>query len=338
MQMHDIISVGTATEDVFVGTREMKLISLRDMDDVTSYIAFEQGAKIPVSDIFMATGGGATNSAVAFARLGLDNGIICKTGADDAADRVVAKLQRENVDISGVVRSPDYTTGYSVILMCFTGDRTVLVHRGASTHLHEEDVDWDMLASAGWIYLSSMSGDSAPLFEKIAVHARDNDVKLAINPGSAQLRAGLSELAVAFQAADILFVNKSEAYCLAEVEPKRGRADEMEVLHTLHGAGADIVVMTDGSNGAEAYDGRAHYTVPAIDVAEKSTLGAGDAFASACTASLLRGMTLREALRAGTINAANIVRYLGAKRGLMTWEQLENALNTHPPQFPSHGG
>ncbi len=332
--MHDIISVGTATEDVFVGARDMKLISVRDVDAETSYIAFEQGAKIPVSDIFMATGGGATNSAVGFARLGLDNAIICKVGDDDAAERILAKLQREHVDITGVVSTPDHSTGYSVILTCFTGDRTVLVHRGASTHLREEDIDWDALASARWIYLSSMSGDSAPLFEKIALHARDNSVKLAINPGSAQLRAGLSRLAPALQAAHIIFVNKAEAYHLAEVEPRRGKADEMEVLRTLHGAGCDIVVMTDGRNATEAYNGTAHYTVPAMEVAEKSTLGAGDAFASACTAALLRGMTLREALRAGTINAANVVRYLGAKRGLMTWDQLQDTVATHPLKLP----
>ena len=332
--MHDIISIGTATEDVFVGARDMKLISIRDMDAETSYIAFEQGAKIPVSDIFVATGGGATNSAVAFARLGLNNAIICKVGDDDAAERILDKLQREHVDIAGVVRTPDYSTGYSVILTCFTGDRTVLVHRGASTHLREEDINWDALGSARWIYLSSMSGDSAPLFEKIALHACENGVKLAVNPGSAQLGAGLSRLASALEAADILFVNKSEAYHLAEVEPKRGKADEMEVLRTLHEAGADIVVMTDGGNGAEAYNGTAHYTVPAMEVEEKSTLGAGDAFASACIAALLRGMTLREALRAGTINAANVVRYLGAKRGLMTWEQLQEAVASHPPKLP----
>jgi sugar/nucleoside kinase (ribokinase family) len=179
-----------------------------------------------------------------------------------------------------------------------------------------------------------MSGDSAPLFEKIALHAQENGVHLAVNPGSAQLREGLAALTPALQAAEIMFVNKSEAYRLAKVEPKRGEADEMEVLRKLHEAGADTVIMTDGGNGAEAYNGTAHYTVPALDVEEKSTLGAGDAFASACTASLLRGMNLRQALRAGTYNAANVVRHLGAKRGLMNWEQLEQAVACHPPRLP----
>ena len=324
--MHDIISVGSATEDVFVGTRDMKLISVQDIDAEVSYIAFEHGAKIPVDNIFIATGGGATNSAVAFSRLGLRAGITSKVGDDDAAERIIAKLRRENVDVSAVVTTAEHSTGYSVILTCFTGDRTVLVHRGASTQLREDDVDWDSLASARWIYLSSMTGDSAPLFEEIAVHARNNGVKLALNPGGTQLQAGLAALAPALQAAHVIFVNKAEAYSLAGVEPRRGRADELQALRTLHDAGCDTVVMTAGLEGAEAYDGHTHYTVPAVEVKEKSTLGAGDAFAAACVAALFRGLDIREALRAGAINAANVVRYLGAKRGLMTREALEREL------------
>ncbi len=324
--MHDIISVGSATEDVFVGTRDMKLISVQDINAEVAYIAFEHGAKVPVDDIFVATGGGATNSAAAFSRLGLQAGIISKVGDDDAAERIIAKLQRENVDISGIVKTSDHSTGYSVILTCFTGDRTVLVHRGASTQLAASDIDWEVLASARWIYLSSMAGDSAPLFEQVAVHARDHNVKLALNPGGTQLQAGLEALAPALDAAHVIFVNKAEAYSLAGVEPRRGHADELQALRTLHDTGCDIVVMTAGLEGAEAYDGQTHYTVPAVEVKKKSTLGAGDAFAAACVAALFHGLDLREALRAGAINAANVVRYLGAKRGLLTREALERQL------------
>jgi len=307
----------------------MKVISVRDSDDEQSYIAFEQGAKIPVEHVFIATGGGATNTAVGFSRLGMNSGIICKVGTDDAAERVLGKLRRENVDVDSVVSTSEHLTGYSVILTCFTGDRTVLVHRGACTHLLADEINWDALADAKWIYLSSMAGESAPLFETIAVHARDNGVKLAINPGGAQIVSGLDGLGAALEASHVIFVNKQEAYHLAGVEPKQGRSDELEALRRLHEAGCDIVVMTDGSNGAEAFDGSAYYTMPAIEVPEKSTLGAGDAFASGCVAALFRGLGLREALRAGALNAANVVRYLGAKRGLMRWNELQAALTTH---------
>jgi ribokinase len=324
--MHDIICVGSATEDVFVGSRDLKLISIEDLDQRRSYIAFEYGAKIPVDTLFVSTGGGATNTAVSFARLGMRAGIISKLGQDSAAEHILDELHSEKVDISHVVRTDEHPTGYSVILTCFTGDRTVLVHRGASTALREDEVNWDALASAEWIYLSSMSGPSAPLFEKVALHAKEHGVKLAVNPGGAQIRQGMEALQPIFEATHTLFVNKEEAYELTGVEPRQGRADEMQVLSSLLSAGCKVVVMTDGPEGAEAHDGTAHYTIPAVPVKELSTLGAGDAFAAGYIAALFHGLELRLALRAGSLNAAGVIQYLGAKVGLLTWEQMQKQL------------
>lgn len=334
MHEYDIVSIGSATEDVFVGSRDAHVISVRDIDAETSYLAYKYGAKIPVDDVFISTGGGATNTAAAFARLGLDNSIICKVGDDDAGKRVMGALEQEGIDTDRVVLSQEHTTGYSVILTCFTGDRTVLVHRGASTQIYDEDIDWEMLGHTKWIYLSSLAGESGVLFNKIAQFAAEKDIKLALNPGSSQFEAGLEALRPALEAAYVIFVNKSEAYKLTGVKPERGMADEMEALRRLHKAGCDIVVMTAGSKGVEAYDGSAHYTVPIIEVEVASTLGAGDAFASGCVAGLFRGMELREALRAGTVLAASVVRVLGAKHGLLGWEQLQQHLKSYSEGRP----
>jgi|LSQX01.2.fsa_nt_gb ribokinase len=321
--MYDIICVGSATEDVFVGSRDMKLISVEDVHRRQAYISFEYGAKIPVDTLFASTGGGATNTAAAFARLGLRTGIISKLGKDTAAQHILDELQHEDVDTSNIVCSTDHPTGYSVILTAFTGDRTVLVHRGACTHLRKDEVNWEALANTKWIYLSSMAGPSAPLFEKVALHARDHGVKLALNPGGTQIQQGLKALRPVFEATDAVFLNKEEAYELTGVEPRQGRDDEMQVLADLLDAGPDVVVMTDGPEGAEAHDGNAHYMVPAVPVEELSTLGAGDAFAAGCIGALFHGLELRSALRAGALNAGNVIRYMDAKHGLLTWEQIQ---------------
>ena len=210
-----------------------------------------------------------------------------------------------------------------MILTAFTGDRTVLVHRGACTHLRKDEVNWEALANTKWIYLSSMAGPSAPLFEKVALHARDHGVKLALNPGGTQIQQGLKALRPVFEATDAVFLNKEEAYELTGVEPRQGRDDEMQVLADLLDAGPDVVVMTDGPEGAEAHDGNAHYMVPAVPVVELSTLGAGDAFAAGCIGALFHGLELRSALHAGALNAGNVIRYMDAKRGLLTWEQIQ---------------
>jgi len=65
--MYDVITIGTATQDVFLKSRDFKV--LKDERFITGQAeCFALGAKIEVPDIFFTTGGGATNAAVTFAR------------------------------------------------------------------------------------------------------------------------------------------------------------------------------------------------------------------------------------------------------------------------------
>jgi sugar/nucleoside kinase (ribokinase family) len=121
-------------------------------------------------------------------------------------------------------------------------------------------------------------------------------------------------------------VNQQEAYRLAGVEDKRGDGDEQEAMRRLHAAGCRLVVMTAGGRGAHAFDGNEFYYCPARDVKIVSNLGAGDAFASACVASLQRGLGVEQALCAGSLNAGGVVGTMGATEGLLTWDQIAAGL------------
>ena len=88
-----------------------------------------------------------------------------------------------------------------------------------------------------------------------------------------------------------------------------------------------MVAMTMGGEGARAYDGCEHYFVPAHKVKVVSNLGAGDAFASATVAALHHGLPLREAARAGTINASSVVTSMGATEALLDWETIARELS-----------
>ncbi len=43
----------------------------------------------------------------------------------------------------------------------------------------------------------------------------------------------------------------------------------------------------------------------------------------ACSAALLRGEPFAKALRLGAANAASVVQGMGAKRGILTWDQAQ---------------
>lgn len=320
--MYDVVSIGSATQDVFVSSDQTCLISIHGADSDQQYLAYEYGAKVVVDHLFITTGGGATNTAISFARLGLKAGIICEVGQDDAGQMIERTLAAEGVQTRMMTRNAELTTGYSVILTGPTGDRTVLVHRGAGCGLTRPEVDWDALRQTQWLYLSSLAGESAALWDDLAAFASEQHLRLVLNPGGQQIKRGLAGLTSILSTADTLFLNQREAYQLLGHEERRGEEDEREALSQLVATGCKRVVMTRGGEGAMAYDGREFYSIPAPVVQVVSNLGAGDAFASGCVAALHRGLSLPEALQVGTANSGSVVGHMGATEGLLTWDEV----------------
>ena len=378
----DFVCIGSATQDVFVSCDTAKLLTLSDIRDERRLLCFDYGGKVGVEHIEFTTGGGATNTAVSLARLGARIAFIGKVGTDPVARLVLEELAQAGVDTSRHLTSDDESTGYSVILTSFEGDRTVLVYRGANESMTLDAVDLPVIDRTRWLYVTSLSGESAGLLGPLAERASAAGVKIAFNPGSTQLRAGLDALRPALEATTVLLVNKEEAAQLTGKEPVKdviiqsrctlcgdcievcpagvfsrhhnrilaaphlcsrcGRcvpacpADAIamepwsfnvaEAFDVLYQAGPDVVVITDGERGVQAYDGQTLYALPARDVPVASSLGAGDAFGSAFAFEYARSGDIGRALALGVANSARVVQTIGAKNGLLTADQAEREL------------
>jgi sugar/nucleoside kinase (ribokinase family) len=61
--------------------------------------------------------------------------------------------------------------------------------------------------------------------------------------------------------------------------------------------------------------------------------GAGDAMTSTVVVALALGLPLREALLWGPINSMSVVQYVGAQKGLLTREKIENYLANAPETY-----
>lgn len=207
----DFVCVGSATQDVFVQTNNAKILTLDTVREQSKMLCFEHGGKIDVEHIEYTTGGGATNSAVALARLGAKPVFLGKIGRDEAGEKIVRELAECGVDISYYLTSQNEATGYSVILTSFDGERTVLTHRGASTQLSEDEIDWSFLEKTAWVYVCSLAGPSAKLFEPLFERASKAGVRISFNPGGTQLRLGLKSLKPVLAKTEILILNKEEA-------------------------------------------------------------------------------------------------------------------------------
>ena len=99
--------------------------------------------------------------------------------------------------------------------------------------------------------------------------------------------------------------------------------------------GPEIVVITDGPKGAYSYDGNEYLFMPIYPDPKPpySRTGAGDAFSSTIVAGLIAGKTLAEALAWAGINSMAVVQQVGAQRGLLTREKLEEYLKNAPENY-----
>ncbi|MBN1941259.1 MAG: carbohydrate kinase family protein [Candidatus Diapherotrites archaeon] len=302
MLLLDVVSIGNATLDVFIHLSREHLKGKK--------LCLASGSKIEVNKIFFATGGGATNTAVGFARLGLKTGIVAAIGKDDNAKRILHELKKEKVDCSGIVTLKKFKTAYSAILTGFGGDRIILTFGGATTHLEKESrIKWGLLKKAGWFYVSSFHS-KPKILKKIFEFANNNSTLVMWNPGKSELKQGLKLLRPLLKRTTIISLNKIEAEMLTK---KSNVKQNLKSLQKI----VPLVIITLGKEGSIAFDGKKFYRQRARKAKVVDSAGCGDAFNSGFLAAIIRGKTVSKALLRGTQNAESVIKHLGAKNNLL---------------------
>ncbi|HLC92764.1 MAG TPA: carbohydrate kinase family protein [archaeon] len=297
----DVISIGSATEDVFVYMPKGSMAGEK--------CVLTPGSKVEIDELDYFTGGGAVNTSVAFAHLGLKAGILCAVGEDESASEILNVLKKEKVDVKNILKMKGAHTAYSVILTGMGKDRIILHYGGTTAMLSHAKINTEKL-SAKWFYLSSMHSDSE-LLSKVARHAKKIGAKIAFNPGQKELALGLDGLKKIFASVDVLLLNSEEALKLT------GSADVHRNLRKLCEF-ADFVAITQGKHGAHATDGKSTYFMRPYDVPVVDVTGAGDSFGAGFVAAIMKGRGAEEGIKWGTANASSEVMHLGTKNTLLS--------------------
>lgn len=313
MEKIQLLSVGDATLDVFVTPKESE--TLCEIDDKECLVCFSYGDKIPVKNLHFSIGGNAANNSIGARRLGVATSALLTLGDDDIGGQIVEKLIKEKVDTSYVFRQKNSNSNYNTIIVV-AGERTIFSFKPQrEQHIPESFPETD------WMYLTSMGDSFEPMYAAVADHAKSHSgIKLAFNPGSRQIRAGVDKLRNVLAVSYVVYVNRQEAEILTGMNQTQQK--EKELLKALSELGPQISIITDGGNGAFVYDGKKyiHSGVLPVDAYERT--GAGDSFGSGCIGALVHGKSLEEALLWGTVNSASVIGYTGAQQGLLTEESM----------------
>lgn len=340
--MFDVITIGSATLDAFIETDAANIVSVCTTDTKKEFMAYPYGAKIEIDNFEFETGGGAINTATNFATLGLKTSTIVKIGDDVQSEKIKNVLKKAEVDLSNVIKTKKYQTGFSIILTSFQGDRTVLAHRGANAQLEIDDINFDAIKHSKWLYLAPLNGNSTKVLDKVADFAEEHNVNLAINVGTSSIKQGKENLYAVLKTAEVVILNRDEASMLTGIQVRPDTKHEKysnEVIHPdiismlreINSGKGKITIITDGKNGVYAYDGIKFYQCGEFPAKVVSTLGAGDAFSSTFVSSFEKtNGDVEKSLKYASVVAASVVEHFGAQSGFLSFEKIEKRLADNP--------
>ncbi len=332
--MYDVITIGTATRDVFLRSSVFKPIKdphftaqLGFPTGVAECFAF--GGKIEIEKPVLTTGGGSTNAAVTFARYRLSSAAIISIGKDEHGKAVVAELKKENIK-PVITYARDLQTSYSSILLSETGERSILVYRGASDYMGRVS---GAHLKARWAYIVP-GAIPLPRMKSLIERFKSEGISIAMNPSGHYIKLGEKALAPLLQDLRVVIMNREEASALTGVAFE----DERGIFKKLDEIVKGLVVMTDGARGVMVSDGKMLYRAGIFkEQALVDRTGAGDAFGSGFVASLIaktqnhestkaefNSEDIKSAIRFASANATSVVEYIGAKEGILTKAKFEN--------------
>jgi sugar/nucleoside kinase (ribokinase family) len=283
--IYDLISIGSITNDFFVLTDRGKFFKTPKDKLAPEWLGFELGEKILAQEIIESAGGVATNLSMGTKKLGLKSFPI---GPAKAAVSVIIV---------------DKKTGERMI---FYKKSSGSVSLGALKKMKTK-----------WLSISSLTGNWGKEAEEILAYKKKNGTKLILAPSTSMIRDGYSNLKKLLSQSEIIFLNRNEAIEIAFNE-KMKVSGINQLVKLLHGLGPKIVCVTDGAKGAYCYDGaKTHYS-PIKKVKAVDSTGAGDAFASGFLGLYLKGASIEKSLQMGIMNSANVVKYIGTTKGLLS--------------------
>lgn len=166
------------------------------------------------------------------------------------------------------------------------------------------DVRADWLVASG----SLPPGFPADFYAQVAHLARRRDVRFALDTSGAALEAALH------QGIDLLKTSLGEFQSITGAKPADVASLAEETSRLAAAGAASMIALTLGERGAILATSDDRWTLPAMNVRVRGSVGAGDSFLAGLVLGLARGQVPREALRLALATAAGAVMVPGTAR------------------------
>lgn len=265
------------------------------------------------------SGGSAANTTVAFSALGGSAFYACRVGNDELGTTYLNGLNAADIHTTSKSIS-EGVTGTCMVLVSDDSERTMHTYLGITAELTAEQIDFEPLKTAKWLYIEGYlsTSDTARIAVKQARKiAREHGVKIALtlsDPAMVQYaRTGLDELLD--DGVDLIFCNQQEAMMYTETDSTEAALAKLKLL-------SNDVVITLSEKGAIVANAEQHIHVAGRKITAIDANGAGDAFAGSFLYALNAGLSLQAAAELAILVSSEVVAQYGARLQVADYAKL----------------
>ena len=257
-----------------------------------------------------APGGKGANQAVAAARLGADVRMVGRVGQDEFGPSLIAGMEKEGIDVSGVAVDPHNPSGIAMIILDDSKQNYIIATYGANLASGDEQVRAVEAALDGADALLLQLETPLEVAIESARIARSRGVRVVWDPAPA-LDMGRE----AYALCDVLTPNQVEAEFLTGVRVTDTDSARL-AARALADAGVSSPVITLGEEGAFYMSDGEEGFAPPFEVNVVDTVAAGDAFSAGLAVALAEGCSLPDAVRRGSAAGGLAVSRTGAQEAM----------------------
>ncbi len=258
-------------------------------------------------DIDIRAGGQGGNVAAWVAACGGQSHLIGKVGDDAFGVYLIEEASKRGVTCS-VTPHPGKKTGRILVMVDRSGERSMIVDRGANLSLSGADIrgfeESRLLYISGYTFYIEETREAA-LYAKS--EARKRGIPVAVDPSSLyHLRSEKESLLSFLEGVTFLFPNYEEGKFLT------GEEEPAKIIASLRQWVPHPVLKLGERGCVLSVDGTLVH-VPASSVEPVDSTGAGDAFAGAFLAEYRRTNDVRRAAQYATRVASRVVERIGGQ-------------------------
>ncbi len=273
-----------------------------------------------VDSIEMHPGGCATNTAIDLSKIGIPCQIITSLGSDSFGIFLETQLNKYNVNTKYIIKSEDYETSSSIVLLNKNSERSFLHNPGINNYFSKDDINFeginnaDILFIAGSLIMKKFDGKET--METLRI-AKENNVYTVLDTAWDPTNQWSKLIYPVLPYLDLFVPSFEEASMIS------GTTSESEMAKIFKSQGAKDIIIKMGHNGAFAnINNEEFYVKPYLIDNPKDTTGAGDSFMAGILTGLYHTWDMKKTIKFANAVGAFCVQSVGASSGIKPMSKI----------------